>query len=91
MAAHVTRQVSPRMGLALRAPSAMDLKVGARMPTSFRMGYAVGGVGSNKSPGNTGVRPVAERAGYTTFGSAQRGHLESRGRRDAGLDLLGVE
>jgi hypothetical protein len=50
MAAHVTRQVSPRMGLALHAPSAMDLKAGARMLTSFRMGYAVGGAGSNKSP-----------------------------------------
>jgi hypothetical protein len=37
MAAHVTRQVSPRMGLALHAPSAMDLKAGARMLTSFRM------------------------------------------------------
>jgi hypothetical protein len=41
MAAHVTRQVSQRMGLALDAPSAMDLKAGARMLTSFRMGYAV--------------------------------------------------
>jgi hypothetical protein len=62
MVAHVTRQVSPRMGLALHAPSAMDLK-----------------------------GPVAEPAGYTTFGSAQRGHLESRRRRDGGLDLLGRE
>ena len=33
MAAHVTRQVSPRMGLALHAPSAMDLKAGGRMLT----------------------------------------------------------
>jgi hypothetical protein len=32
----------------------MDLKAGARMLTSFRMGYAVGGAGSNKSP----VTPV---------------------------------
>ena len=30
MATHVTGQVLPRMGLALHAPSAMDLKVGAR-------------------------------------------------------------
>ena len=50
MAAHVTRQVSPRMGLALHAPSAMDLKAGGRMLTSFRMGYAAGRAGSNKSP-----------------------------------------
>jgi hypothetical protein len=59
MAAHVTRQVSPRMGLALHAPSAMDLKAGARMLISFRMGYAVGGVGSQQITGTTGVRPVA--------------------------------
>ena len=40
MAAHVIRQVSPRMGLALHAPSAMDFTAGGRMLTSFRMGYA---------------------------------------------------